>query len=113
MGPVPDHRAAERSAEQVIASWGFQLALSLRRRKEVRRLQGIVAEELVQAAMQSIGAALRGTNYHASGRAAVLGRVVISQHAEFADGGDRRVCIDLPEIQTNVLHVSAIEHKAL
>lgn len=60
MGLVPDDRATEGSAKQVVPPGRLDLSGSLRRSKEVRSLQRIVAEILVRIAMDVVSAALCG-----------------------------------------------------
>src|SRR5206468_10225025 len=81
--PVPDEGPARGRAELIPGE---------RRRpadvEEIRRIELVVAEELVHGAVETVRTGAGDGGHDAAGCAAVLGAEVLRQHAEFADALD-------------------------
>src|SRR5580700_10525598 len=76
-GLVPANRAADGTAELV------QIEFFWRGGEEALGIEGGIAEELEQGAVEIVGAGFSGDQYCGSGAGAVLGGVVVGQNFEF------------------------------
>ena len=88
VGPVLDDGTTGCSPEEVIPADRLLLLAVYDRRKEAGRVQLVVAEELVGAAVELVGSGLGRADDHPAGGPAVLGRVGILYDAKLADRAD-------------------------
>src|SRR5262249_39909357 len=85
---IANDTSADGAAELVLAELGTRDAGSIR--KEIVRVQLVVAEVLIQATMEGVGAGLGDEVDNRATGAADFGRIVIGVDLDFLNGIDRR-----------------------